>query len=76
MIRVRRTLAAAAALSAFALAAAVPAATLLPAAPAAAADDAPSAGGVEWIETWDAGKKAGLAQKKVLFVYVHRVNPG
>lgn len=74
-MHIRRTIAAAA-LGAFALAATLPAA---PAAPASAEDGAKAAaaaGGVQWIETWDAGRTAGLEKKKVLFVYVHRVNPG
>jgi hypothetical protein len=43
------------------------------------ADDVPApapAKSIQWIEGWEAGREAARKSGKLMFVYVHRVNPG
>jgi hypothetical protein len=50
-----------------------------PAPATARADEASSpeaAKGIRWVEGWEAGRAAAKASGKLMFVYVHRINPG
>ena len=31
---------------------------------------------IQWVEGWSAGREAAKKAGKLMFVYVHRVNPG
>ena len=47
--------------------------------PAARADEPAAAekkGAIAWVEGWAAGRAAAKKAGKLMFVYVHRVNPG
>lgn len=56
---------------------AVAAAAAMPA--TARADEAPPAAEaktIRWVEGWEAGRAAAKERGKLMFVYVHRTNPG
>ena len=58
-----------------AIAGALLAATL--AAPVALAQDPPvAASPIQWVDGWDAAAKAAKTKNSVVFVYVHRTQPG
>ena len=48
--------------------------------PASARADDPAAAekkdAIKWVEGWSAGREAAKKAGKLMFVYVHRVNPG